>query len=121
MKISYILQLKDMSIMLAFGFALGIFYGMLNIHNKIKKIFVLQLFSDIIFIALSFGSLILLVNIINQGELRLFLICGYIIGFISERIIIGKLFAKNYKNMYTLIVKCVKSFQNSKFGRIIFK
>ena len=37
MKISYVLQLKDLSIMLLFGFLLGIIYGILNIPNTIKK------------------------------------------------------------------------------------
>ena len=47
--------------------------------------------------------------------------CDDVIGFILERITLGKIFAKGYKNIYTNIVKLLKMFNNSKIGRIIFK
>ena len=121
MKISYILQLKDFSIMIIFGFLLGIIYGILNIFNSIKPRLFLQILTDIIFSILASILFIILVNKINMGEIRLFLITGYIIGFILERISLGKLFAKLLKNMYTFIIRCIKSFSKSKFGRMIFK
>jgi len=121
MKISYILQLKDFSIMIIFGFLLGIIYGILNIFNSIKPRLFLQILTDIIFSILASILFIILVNKINMGEIRLFLITGYIIGFILERISLGKLFAKGYKTVYNHIVKLLKKFYISKIGRFIFK
>lgn len=121
MKLSYILQLKDLCIMLFFGFIIGIIYGIINIPNNIKKMIVVQIISDILFTILFFGIFIILTNIINQGEVRLFLCLGYGLGFILERISLGKIFAKSYKSVYTLIIKGIKSLYKSKIARIIFK
>lgn len=121
MKLSYILQMKELCIMCLFGFVLGIFYGIINIHTSIKRTIFLQIITDILFITISTLSFTYLLNIISLGEMRLFLILGTIIGFLIERITLGKLFAKNYKNMYNFIIKILKSLYNSKFGRIIFK
>ena len=121
MKISYILQLKDLSIMLGFGFILGVIYGILNISNFIKKRLISQIISDIIFSIVAIIAFIILINKINLGQIRLFLCIGYILGFTIERITIGKLFAKGYKNVYNYIVKLVKKFNSSKIGRFIFK
>ena len=121
MKISYVLQLKDFSIMLAFGFLLGIIYGILNISNFIKSRLFTQILADIIFSTLAIITFIILINKINMGEIRLFLCIGYILGFTLERITLGKLFAKGYKNVYNYIVKLFKTFNKSKVGRFIFK
>lgn len=121
MKISYILQLKDLSIMVFFGFVLGIIYGLLNILSTIKRQLFIQIVSDISFSIVSIIIFIFSINKINMGEIRLFLIIGYISGFIIERISLGKLFAKGYKRVYTIIVKLLKAFYRSRFGRFIFK
>lgn len=121
MKLSYILQLKDLCIVLFFGFIIGIIYGLLNIPTNIKKNLPLQIILDLIFSIIYTIIFLILINIINQGELRLFLFIGYLLGFILERITLGKLFAKGYKNMYNLIVKLIKKLYQSKIGRIIFK
>ncbi|MGN0961179.1 MAG: spore cortex biosynthesis protein YabQ [Christensenellales bacterium] len=121
MKISYILQLKDFSIMLGIGAILGIFYGILNLFSIVKKNIVFQIIVDIIFSATALIIFILFINIINMGEIRLFLLAGYIIGFILERISLGKLFAKGFKKVYNCLVNILGKFAKSKFGRIIFK
>ena len=121
MKISYILQLKDFTIMLGIGFVLGIFYGLLNCSTIIKAHLVIQIIIDLIFSFISFSCLIIMINIINMGEFRLFLILGYIIGFILERITLGKIFAKGFKKLYTNIVIITKKFANSRIGRFLLK
>lgn len=121
MKLSYILQIKDLCIMLFFGFLVGILYGILNIPNRIKKKLIYQIFSDIIFSVIFSGAFIILINLLNNGELRTFLLAGYSLGLLIERITLGKIFAKGYKNVYTLIIKAIKYLGNSKFGRMIFK
>jgi hypothetical protein len=121
MKISYILQIKDLCIVLVFGFIIGILYNISNSHNNIKKILAIQIISDIVFTLIFSGTFLLLINILNQGEIRLFLLCGYLLGFSIEKITLGKLFAKSFKCVYNLIIKGLKSLYKSRLGRIIFK
>lgn len=121
MKISYILQLKDFMIMLGFGLIIGIFYGILNAITRVKPNIYLQIPIDIIFCALSTITLIILINIINMGQFRMFLVAGYLIGFFLERITIGKLFAKGFKKLYNCLVNILRKFAQSRLGRIIFK
>lgn len=121
MKISYILQLKELCILMFFGFILGIFYSIINLPITIKKNTPTQIFIDILFSFIFLSLFLLLVNLINDGEFRIFLCTAYIIGFLIERIMLGKLFAKIFKNMYTFTIRCLKSFIKSKIGRIIFK
>lgn len=121
MKISYILQMKELCIILFFGFIIGILYEIINLSNNIKKILIVQIICDIIFCTIFTAVFIFLVNVLNQGEMRLFLLIGYLLGFSIERITLRKLFAKSFKYVYTFIVKSLKSLYNSKFGRIIFK
>lgn len=121
MKISYVLQLKDFSIMLGIGFLIGIFYGILNIFTIVKKNIILQIISDLIFTITSSIIFILSINIINMGQFRLFLIIGYILGAVLERVTLGKLFAICYKKVYTSLTNIKNKFVNSKLGRMILK
>ena len=121
MKISHIFQLKDFSTMILFGFLLGMIYGILNIANIIKQRQLLQILTDMLFSVIAITLLIILINKINLGEFRLYLFTGYIIGIIIERITLGKLFAKGYKNIYNHIVNILKRLKNSRFGRFVFK
>ena len=121
MKISYILQLKDFSIMFIIGLALGIVYGLLNIFSTIKHIIILQILSDILFCAITFITILISINLVNMGEYRLFLVLGITAGFIFERITFGKLFAKWFKKLYNILAKLVKKFANSRLGRIVLK
>ena len=121
MKISYILQMKDFAIMFAFGAVIGVIYGILNIPNFIKQRIWTQIIADLIFSTVAFITFLLLINFINLGEIRAFLVIGYIFGFIIERITLGKLFAKGYKNVYNYIVKILQHIKKSKFGRFITK
>ena len=121
MKISYILQLKDFSIMFLIGILIGMVYGILNIFSTIKKTIVLQIISDLIFSFAFYTTLLAIINIINMGEFRIFLVVGYLLGYTVERITLGKLFAKLIKKMYNLTIKGFKRFSSSKIGRIVLK
>ena len=121
MKISYILQLKDFSIMLIIGLLLGVVYGILKMPNRIKKLYILEIISDIIFVILSTTICIFAINKINYGSIRLFLLLGYIIGFIIERITLGKLFAKGFIWVYNKSIKNINKFKTTSLGRIFFK
>ena len=121
MKISYILQLKDFTIMFGLGAIIGVFYGVINTFNKIKKNIVVQIIIDIIFSLIALGTFIIFLNIINLGEFRTFLLFGYIIGFSLERLTLGKLFARCFKKVYNWLINKINTFAKSKLGRMIFK
>lgn len=121
MKISYVLQLKDFLILLLIGFGIGLIYGILNITQKLKRIYILQIIVDIVFCLISTIIFLLVINFINMGEFRLFLLIAYLIGFTIERITLGKIFAKGYKFVYNKIKHFNKKIANSKIGRIILK
>lgn len=121
MKISYILQLKDFLVMFGLGILVGIIYGIINIPTKIKKNIFLQIINDLIICITATISFLLAINYINFGQFRTFLVIGYALGIIIERITLGKLFAKGYKIVYTNIVKLLKKFANSKLGKVLLK
>ncbi|MCI5497259.1 MAG: spore cortex biosynthesis protein YabQ [Firmicutes bacterium] len=121
MKISYILQLKDFSIMFGVGIILGVFYGVINIPNFIKEHVVIRIICDIIFTSIMTFAFVFIVESINFGSIRAYLLVGYILGFTIERITLGKIFAKGYKRVYNLCVNGLKKFYTSKLGRIVFK
>ena len=56
-----------------------------------------------------------------MGQFRAFLVIGFLLGIAIERISLGKLFAKGYKNVYNYIVKILQHIKKSKFGRFITK
>ena len=121
MKISYVLQLKDFSIMFGIGIVLGLIYGILNIPNFIKEYVIIRIICDIIFVSFFTLSFIYLVELIKLGSIRAYLFIGYLLGFGIERTTLGKLFAKGYKKVYNLIILGSKRFKKSKLGNIIFK
>ncbi len=121
MKISYILQLKDFGIMLTIGFLLGCIYGVLNICCRIRYRFAIQLVTDLLFSLLAVIGFVISVNIVNMGQIRVFLCIAYLFGFALERITLGKLFAKGYVSVYNTITNMSKKFANSRFGRVLFK
>lgn len=121
MIVSNIFQMKSFCIMLFLGLLLGLIYGILNITNSIKEQLIFRIISDLLF-SISYTLIfIIAINKVNLGQIRLYLIVGYIIGFVIERITLGKLFAKGYKNVYNLLIKGFNKFKQTKFGGIIFK
>ena len=121
MKISYVLQLKDFTVMLLIGIIIGAIYGILNIITTINRKLVFQIIIDFITSIIATFTLIITINYINMGQFRVFLVLGYLLGIIIERITLGKLFAKGYKFVYNNIVKSFKKFANSKFGKVVLK
>ncbi len=107
-------------IFLSFGVILGIAFGIINmisiLCNRNKY---LQIALDIID-CLAFTALyIALVNVFNWGQIRLYLVLGYLIGIIAERKTVGKLFAKYYYKLYNWVKTRIKLMSDSKFGKFI--
>ena len=53
--------------------------------------------------------------------MRLFLLVGYILGIVLQKITLGKLFAKLVKFMYNRYISVSAKFKTSKLGKIILK
>ena len=63
MRISYIIQLKDFSLMLFFGFIMGIIYELLMFFKHTKPLITFQIIVDTLFTILFTVILILLIKI----------------------------------------------------------
>ncbi len=121
MKISYILQLKDFLILLFFGFIFGMCYGILSAINLPHKKLILKNILDFLLCASGVVLFIILILYVNLGKFRLFLLLGYVLGIVLERITLGKLFAKGYIWVYNKLIASAKKFAKSKVGQVIFK
>lgn len=60
-----------------------------------------------------------LVNAVNWGEHRLFIILAYIVGIFIERKTLGKLFAKLYYKLYTIIAIRINKLSKTKLGTFV--
>lgn len=121
MTVSYILQLKDFFVFFSIGIIIGILYGLLNIAPKYTKNYFLQLLTDAIYPIILTSTFLLVTNYLNNGQFRFFMLFGYILGIIIERITLGKLFAKLYNMLYTKLVESFKKFKKTKLFKIVFK
>ena len=121
MSTHYIFQLKEFFIFFLLGFIIGIFYGVINLFNKTKPHIIKQILLDSIF-TIAFTLFFLFANIkINSFNIRFFLIFAYFLGFVIERISLGKLFAKIVKFMYNILKNLFNKFKRTKVGEFIFK
>lgn len=121
MKISYLLQLKDFFIMFLFGIIIATIYNLLNICNYVKIRMFNQIIVDIIIFVIGTLTFIILINKINMGDIRLFLLIGYLLGIIIEQITLGKLFAKIIKKVYNKIHNWVNLLKNNKIIKGLLK
>ncbi|MBQ7352031.1 MAG: spore cortex biosynthesis protein YabQ [Clostridia bacterium] len=121
MIISNFLQFKDFFLMLGIGILFGIIYDLLStLPNIFQKLWI-RILIDFIFSILYCLGFIILINFINLGEFRWYLIVGYILGTIIEQITLGNLFAKGVKYLYNKLVVCMKKFKSTRIGRFLLK
>ncbi len=121
MKLSYVLQLKDFSLIFSVGAIVGAIYGLFSHFPILKRNIVLKNISNFFLTIITFIAFTTSILYINLGEFRLFLLVGYVLGIILERITLGKLFAKGYVWVYNMLEIFYKRFKSSKLGGIIFK
>ena len=121
MNLSYILQMRDFCMLLLSGFVGGAIFSIISSPYFIRNKLIFKIPIDFAFTLLLTITFIGLINRINMGEFRLFLLIAYLLGIILELLTLGKLFAKGYKKVYTCLVNILKIFSQSKLGRIIFK
>lgn len=107
-------------IFLSFGIIIGLILGLINfILIMFKNNKFLQIITDIISCLGVSILYIYLINNFNWGEHRFFLIVFYLTGLILERKTIGKLFAKFYYKLYTIIAMKINKLEKTKFGAFI--
>lgn len=104
------------------GFCFGSMFGLSNLLSMcFKNNAVFRLFLDLGIC----GAMLFLtthyINILNMGELRIYIIFAIIIGILIERRTVGKLFAKFYNWLYNRFVTVNNKFKVTTFGKIIFK
>lgn len=107
---------------LLFGIGIGVFYSLLSgIVFIFKKNIVVQIISDLFFCA-SFGlGFLYLINKINSGEIRWFLVLGTLFGIFLHLKTLGKLFAKAGTLLYNHFVKLIDKFKSTKVGKVLYK
>jgi len=104
-----------------FGLITGIIKNAINlIINACKNNKVITFILDLIFMIIFSFMFIICINIVNFGEFRLYLLLGYIIGFILEIKTLGFLVDFVLKKIYTFIKFIYKKLLTIKiFKRIV--
>lgn len=90
-----------------------------SLFIKAKKVYFLIF--DIIFCLFFTCIFLYAVNLLNYGEIRLYMFIAFSLGCIVERKTIGKLFAKLHILIYNAINKGVAKFKKSKLFKFLSK
>ncbi len=107
-------------IFVGFGIFCGIIIGIMSAINILlgnKKI--IRIIVDILNCLATTSLYLIIINLLNYGEHRLYLVLTFGIGIFIERKTLGKLFAKLYHKLYNLIVTKLEVLSKSKFGTIL--
>lgn len=114
-------QIKLFAIFFAIGIAVGIVFGICKLINVFVRSKILQFVTDLM--ATLFGGIVylILINKLNMGIMRLYLIVAFVLGIVLERLTLGKIFAKLYKKLYNVLEKLNTNFKQTKVGKFIFK
>lgn len=107
--------------MLFCGCVVGVVYEIGYFIRKVIPLKIITIIVDAIFVFVSFIVFILAINYCNFGELRLFLLISFILGFVIERYSIGFLVAKILEFIYNYFIKKIifklKAYKGKHFGR----
>ena len=113
MKLSYVLQMRDFAILFLAGLAVSVVFSLLTSSQFIRNKIAIKIPMDFIFMLIFAFVFIYLVNYINMGEFRLFLLIAYLIGIAFDLLIMDKLFAKGHKWVYNRLVILYKKIKES--------
>lgn len=96
--------------MMYMGVCMGVLYDILKYMRLVtlKNNFI-TVVCDIIFATIFVAVFLVGIQFCNYGQIRLFLILTYIVGFVIEKITIGDLVAKFIKYVYNLGIKISKN------------
>lgn len=86
-----------------------------------KNNFVINLILDILICLSTTALFLFLVNKYNFGEIRVYMLFSYFLGFILFLSTLGKLIAKLNKIVYTSLCKLNSKFINTKIGKVLNK
>ena len=116
-----ILQIKLFAIFFATGVGIGALFGICKLFTTFVNSKILRFVTDLISTIAGGLTFAILVNKLNTGIIRVYLIVAFMLGIIVERNSLGKIFAKLYKKLYNVLEKLTTNFRQSKLGKIIFK
>lgn len=94
------------------------FFNFLSLLIK-KKFFRITL--DIFLCLIATSIFLYLINLLNFGEIRGFLLATYVFGFLLLQKTLGKLFAIVNDFVYNMLIKSVRIFKTSSLGKKILK
>ena len=98
-----------------FGLILGIIKNAINlIINTFKKNKILTFILDFLFMIIFALLFIFCINLVNFGEFRVYLLLGYLLGFILEIKTLGFLVDFVLKKIYTFIIFLYKKISKLK-------
>ena len=92
--------------MIYIGLCLGVIY---DVSTYIRKILnnnvIATLIFDVIFGLIATLAFVFGLQYCNYGQFRVFLLLGYVFGFVLQKITMGDLVAKFVKFIYNLVIK----------------
>lgn len=87
-----------------FGLLIGIIKNSINLLiNSFKKNKIITFILDLVFMIIFAFLFVFCINVVNFGEFRIYLLCGYLIGFVLEMKTLGFLVDFSLKKIYTFI------------------
>ncbi len=113
--------MRDFAVLLLAGYIVGLIFSLMTSSQFIRNKLAIKIPLDIIFMLFFAIVFTYLVNYINMGEFRLFLLIAYLVGIGLDILIMDKLFAKGHKWVYNRLVILYKNIKKSRFGKVIFK
>ena len=113
-------QMLLLIVFIFFGFCVGMMFGIFSAINLVlRRKKYIQIPLDVFMIVLSTILYIIIINLFNWGQHRIYLCIGYLIGILLERKTIGKIFAKLYYKLYNLITNRMRMLSNSKLTKFL--
>lgn len=104
-----------------FGVLGGVLYELKAIIAKPFKTKTIHIGLDIIFCFLLALLFLFTVHFTNYGEIRLFILLSFFLGFMLERISIARVLAKVFYFLYNVFVRLIKKINLPKFLKLTKK
>jgi hypothetical protein len=98
-----------------FGVLGGVLYELKAIIAKPFKKRAINIILDVVFCFLLALIFLLTVHFTNYGEIRLYILLSFFLGFILERISIARVLAKVFYFLYNVFVRLIKKIKLPKF------
>ena len=98
-----------------FGVLGGVLYELKSLVTKPFKTKIINIVIDVVFCVLLAFLFLFSVYFTNYGEIRLYILASFFLGFVLERISIGTMLAKVFNFLYNVFVRLIKRIKLPKF------